>query len=339
MLVIDGKRYKRWLPQSERAFEEIVKEHAQDIFGDKSIYFDLKHKLHGSSIATIPDAYVITLDPDKLYIIEVELSTHPVWEHIMPQLGKFLATVRRPATRDRLRDELWREIQANNNFKEMLGQKGEAFKFLTDLVRKPLEVVVIIDSFVPELEDVEVALGANVTICEFTTFCREGMGLSDHAHYFEPLTPLKDGYPVLWQSLLDGVKSYGLPVKHRTNKRVYQPISTGRGGIHFEWIAYHNALGVELHFEQSDSEKNKKILKVFELKKSEIENKLGEPLVFDYSFHKRWTRLFVRKAYTENEVRPLIGEELKRWGIETMVKLYKACKPILDRLDKKSSGK
>lgn len=333
MLLIDGIRYERWSPPSESAFEEIVKEHARDIFGDNSIYFDLKHKLRGSNIATIPDAYVITLDPDKLCIVEVELSTHPVWEHIMPQLGKFLAAFKNPVTRNRLRDELWKEIQAYSSFKKMLGQKREVFKFLTDLLTKPPEVVVIVDQFVPELEDVEVALSANVTICEFTTFCREGIGLSDHAHQFEPLyTRPESSYRALWQSLLDGVKSYGIPVKHRINERVYQPISTGRAGIHFEWIAYHNALGVELHFERSDSAENKKLLQVFELKKTEIEDKVGESIVFDHSFHKRWTRLLVRKATAENEVPPLIGDELRRWGTETMVKLYEACKPILDSL-------
>ena len=33
MLLIDGVRYEAWIPPNEDEFEQVVKEHAKDIFG------------------------------------------------------------------------------------------------------------------------------------------------------------------------------------------------------------------------------------------------------------------------------------------------------------------
>lgn len=334
MLLIDGDKYERWMPASEEAFEEIVKEHAHDIFGDNSAYLDIKHKLIGSEIASIPDAYAITFDPDKLWIVELELSTHNVYDHIMPQLGKFLAALSRSATRDKLCNLLFNELQARSNVKETLGQRGEIHRFVFNLLTNPPHVLVIIDRLVPGLEDLEVALSADVTICEFATFCKEDLGLAAHCHQFEPLYLRSTyDYRLLWQSLIDGVKRHGIVAKNRINERGYQPISTGKAGIHFEWIAYHDALGVELHFERADPAVNRRLLKMFEQKKLEIEEKVNEPVLFDHSFHGRWTRLLMRKATVGTETPPRLGDAIRQWGVETMVKLYTVCKPLVDNLN------
>jgi hypothetical protein len=288
----------------------------------------------GAEIASIPDAYAITLDPDKLWIVELELSTHSVYGHIMPQLGRFLAALRRPATRDKLCNLLFSELQARHDVKETLGQRGEIHRFVFNLLGKPPQVLVIIDKLVPGLEDLEVALSADVTICEFATFCKPDLGLDAHCHQFEPLyLRTTYDYRVLWQSFIDGVRRHGIAAKHRINERNYQPISTGKAGIHFEWIAYHDALGVELHFERADTSVNRRLLRIFEQKKLEIEEKVGEPILFDHSFHRRWTRLFVRKATVGSETPPRLGNVIRQGGIETMVKLHAACKPLIDSLN------
>ncbi|MFQ5997150.1 MAG: DUF4268 domain-containing protein [Dehalococcoidales bacterium] len=109
-------------------------------------------------------------------------------------------------------------------------------------------------------------------------------------------------------------------------------VASGKAGIHFEWIAYHDALGVELHFELPDLAVNKRLLKIFEQKKLEIEERVGEPILFDHYFHKRWTRLLIRKATLGTETPPNLGDATRQWGIETMAKLYTVCKPLVDGL-------
>ena len=74
MLLIDGVKYGEWIPSSEDEFEQEIKKHAQDIFGENSMYFDIKHKLKSKAgTGTIPDGYVITFgDKPQLHIIEGE---------------------------------------------------------------------------------------------------------------------------------------------------------------------------------------------------------------------------------------------------------------------------
>ena len=82
--------YSYYEYQSEAEFEaEIVQQYAQ-IFGDRTIYIDIKKRI-GKGILTIPDGYLIDLsfiDDPRLYIIENELSTHTPYKHIGSQILK-----------------------------------------------------------------------------------------------------------------------------------------------------------------------------------------------------------------------------------------------------------
>ena len=98
MLLIDGVKYELWAPPNEDEFEQVVKEHTLEIFGEQSMYLDLKQKLKSrSGIGSIPDGYVIILgDSLQWHIIEVELSSHPLHEHIVPQVGRFISGISNP---------------------------------------------------------------------------------------------------------------------------------------------------------------------------------------------------------------------------------------------------
>jgi len=56
MLLIDDVKYDLWKPRIEDELEKMVKEHAQDIFGEHTVFFDLKKKLKTEAgIGSIPD--------------------------------------------------------------------------------------------------------------------------------------------------------------------------------------------------------------------------------------------------------------------------------------------
>lgn len=50
VLLIDDVRYELWTRPSEDDFEQMVKEHAQDIFGENACYFDHRQKLKKETI-------------------------------------------------------------------------------------------------------------------------------------------------------------------------------------------------------------------------------------------------------------------------------------------------
>jgi hypothetical protein len=193
ILLIDGVRYEKWRPTNEDEFERMVKEHAEDIFGEQSIYLDIKHKLKSKSgIGSIPDGYVIVFgDQTQWHIVEVELSTHPLYEHIVPQISKFINGIRNPSTQKDVVDALYREIDSDEfrrlQLKKAIGTT-ETYKFLSDLTSKPPVVTIIIEKRTEQLDDAISALAhSQIKVVEFQTFTREGIGLGVHAHLFAPL--------------------------------------------------------------------------------------------------------------------------------------------------------
>lgn len=192
MLLIDGVRYEEWKPASEDEFERIVREHAKDIFGEQSIYLE-KHKLRTTSgIGSIPDGYVIILGGEpQWHIVEVELSSHPLYDHIVPQISKFINGIKNPSTQKDIVSALYQEIDSDDFLKLRLKKAigtTETYKFLADLVSKPPVITIIIEKRTEQLNDAISALAhSQIKPFEFQTFIRDGVGLSVHAHLFEPL--------------------------------------------------------------------------------------------------------------------------------------------------------
>ncbi|MGQ9546095.1 MAG: restriction system modified-DNA reader domain-containing protein [Dehalococcoidia bacterium] len=192
LLLIDSARYEEWTPPNEDELERMVKEHAQDIFGEQSIFLE-KHKLRTKSgIGSIPDGYAITVgDKPHWHIVEVELSTHPLYDHIVQQVSKFINGIRNPSTQKDIVDALYREIDSDDflklRLKKAIGET-EIHKFLSDLVSKAPVVTIITEKHTEQLDDAISALAhAQIKIVEFQTFTRQGIGLGVHAHLFEPL--------------------------------------------------------------------------------------------------------------------------------------------------------
>jgi len=193
LLIVDGVKYKLWTPKKElEEFEPIVKKNVKDIFGENSIYFDLKQKLTSrAGVGSIPDGYVITLsDPPQWYVIEVELSTHPLYDHIVPQLSKFIHGIKTYESRRGITEALYEEIKSDVVLEALVKKRigsSEIYRFLTNLVSSPPILAVVIDEKTKELEEVCNSLPPiEKRIVEFKIFERIDAGIKN-AYLFEPL--------------------------------------------------------------------------------------------------------------------------------------------------------
>jgi len=193
VLLIDGVRYNLWIPPSEDDFEMLVKEHTNDIFGERCVYLDVKKTLRSKSgIGSIPDAYMVVVDGNPTWhIIEVELSTHPLFEHIVTQVSKFLSGIKNPYSQRQLAEALYTEIERNDFLKLRLRKNigsSEVHKFLSDTIATEPTLTVIIDKETEELREALAMVPCQrKRVIEFETFTRENVGLAVHAHMFEPL--------------------------------------------------------------------------------------------------------------------------------------------------------
>jgi hypothetical protein len=91
MLLIDGVTFSEWTDLKEDELEAIVVEHARDLFGEQTEYFNVKKQVEACFDRNrIPDGYVIDFKNLQWHIVEVGLSAHSVDQHIREQVNDFI---------------------------------------------------------------------------------------------------------------------------------------------------------------------------------------------------------------------------------------------------------
>jgi hypothetical protein len=200
MLLIDGVRYELWTPPSEDEFERVVEKHAEEVFGKDAKYFDLKHRLASrSGTGSIPDGYVITLgDKPKVQVVELELASHSL-QHIVSQIVNIINGIENSYTQQKICNAIEDGINEDDIFATKVAKaiKPVAIhRFLSDSFSNTLPIInIIIDQSWPALDEAVSKISPPPKIIEFQTFAREGVGLSVHAHLFEPLYQPRNKIP------------------------------------------------------------------------------------------------------------------------------------------------
>ena len=91
----EGNLFRSHIFKKESAFESVVVDLADQIFGTSTIHINKKKGLRGSDILTIPDGYLIDLTEaqnPKLFVIENEIVSHDPFRHIGIQMLKFVTS-------------------------------------------------------------------------------------------------------------------------------------------------------------------------------------------------------------------------------------------------------
>jgi len=185
MLIVDGVEYRSCTPSSEAELESFVEAHSKRIFGEDSLYFPVKTRLKSlGGVGSIPDGYVLNLSkPYRWSIVEVELSSHRIFEHIVPQLNKFVLGIRDPDSRKRivraLYDEITSDAVTEAYVRTVIGS-GEIYRFLSDTIDKPPTLLVVIDEKTRELEEACDSIPIDdKRIVEFRVFERVDAGIKN----------------------------------------------------------------------------------------------------------------------------------------------------------------
>jgi hypothetical protein len=121
---------------SEEDFEDEVMENYKMIFGDNSIYIDLKKKL-GNRIC---DGFVYDKNLNRLIIVENELCIHDLWSHIIPQIIGFFNAIRTEDVKMKLKYNV--DWGINDSEKLML---------IESIDKSDFDIVVVIDKMTPEI--------------------------------------------------------------------------------------------------------------------------------------------------------------------------------------------
>jgi len=158
---LNGENFEQVIYAKEDAFEQLVAQNAQTIFGDKAIYIDTKKKISTSSLGgTIPDGFLIDLsdsDDPQFYLVEAELQSHDFFKHIFPQITKFFAFYRDSKQRHKLIETMFAVFQEDSaltkKLRDLIGAK-EIYKFLKDTIDNSQNILIVIDGSKPEFGEI-----------------------------------------------------------------------------------------------------------------------------------------------------------------------------------------
>lgn len=188
-LLSNNRTYKYYGYTLEGEFEKVIVENAKQIFGNNTVYIDIKKKI-GDSIVTIPDGYLIDFsfaEKPRLYIIENEISTHDPYKHIGSQLLKF--GIGYKASGRNIKKHILDFLLANKGYYDFVEKRSKiaGFRnidaFLDAIIFDiPIAAIVIIDKVSEELENVLGQLTMDTDIIEFQTFVDN----EDRVHKFMP---------------------------------------------------------------------------------------------------------------------------------------------------------
>ncbi len=168
--------------KDERALEDVVVRHAKDIFGERTLYFNLKSKIRSKSdIAGIPDGYLMDFsDPNstRFFLVENELERHEVFDHIVAQVMRFSEAFDYGSKR-KIRDLLYDEIKADEDLARQFkafAHDQNVYRVLDEMIHSDFGIVIVIDRSSPQLTRVRSALegvAAEIRILELMQFSRE----------------------------------------------------------------------------------------------------------------------------------------------------------------------
>jgi len=196
MLLVDGIKYNLFVPKDERQeLQPVVKQLSKEIFGPNSIYFEIEHTLRSSAgIGAKPEGFVIDIRNEQWYIVEVELSKHNPYDHIVNQLTRFINGIDNLKVKNSIVSSLYKLINKDELQRFLIEKRvgRDIHHWLTRLISKTPKIVVIIEEKTPAVIEACKILTASfeTQILELKTFTRENAE-NIRAYLFEPLYVIK----------------------------------------------------------------------------------------------------------------------------------------------------
>jgi len=186
----NGRLFRPYVYEKEEEFEDWVGKLADQIFGQSTIYVDVKKRM-GNDIVTIPDGYVVDMtqvDRPRLFVVENEIVGHDPFKHIGIQLLKFATSF--DEARPQVRKFLMTQIASS---KPQLARLEEYTRrstvrnvdaYLDHAVEGDFHGLVVIDEARHELHRVIEKIRADVSVLELRTFISDD---GERLHQFDTL--------------------------------------------------------------------------------------------------------------------------------------------------------
>ena len=172
-----GKLFEAVSFKREDEFERCVVDLADRIFGQSTIYVDVKKRVHGNNIISVPDGYVVDLaDPQspKLFVVENEIVSHDPFKHIGIQMLRFATSFEDAQTlvRNFLMEEIGKSPEAMARLEAGCKQSScrNVDNYLDQAVYGGFRGLVVIDEARHELHRVIEKIRSNISVLELKAY-------------------------------------------------------------------------------------------------------------------------------------------------------------------------
>ncbi len=177
-IIKDHIEYKEYNYEGdENTFEKDVIAHDREIFGENMIYIDIKKRLKPNKRqdGTIPDGYLLDLSQPRLYLVENELRSHGIKEHIAPQLTNFFLNYK--DSLDKIKETVIEYLNMIHYDVDTFCQNNK-FRNIDDLltsimINNKLGVYIIIDDADYRLQDLKNCFAFDIEILEFKKYIND----------------------------------------------------------------------------------------------------------------------------------------------------------------------
>jgi hypothetical protein len=157
-VIIYGERKFRLVPfSSEQELETVVQRNSELIFGPDSIYLPKSLIRTSDGAGTIPDGVVVDIALQRWFIVEAELISHSVWNHIAPQVAKQIIAASQQASRRAHTELVVNRVKENSTFREKFENSNvpeiDIRQFLANIFDREPIVAIPIDDVNTDLRD------------------------------------------------------------------------------------------------------------------------------------------------------------------------------------------
>ena len=156
MLIFNDKIYLKDNFNSEFELEELINKHYNKFFGKYSIYVPQIKVSSTAGTSSIPDGFAIDFEKKIWYVVEIELKSHGVWSHIIPQVSKHLVAVNNPLEKRKIMEIFSNLIKDSDSLKELIKEVGisteDLWRELENIIDKNPILTIIIDGIPADLK-------------------------------------------------------------------------------------------------------------------------------------------------------------------------------------------
>ena len=178
-IVKGNKKFVEYIYKKESEFEKDIIKNSKELFGNNTYYIDIKKLIKSkTNSGTIPDGYLLDCTYEKepkLYIVENELKSHSIKEHIAPQLTQFYFNYR--GNFQKIKGVVIKCLEKEEiNIDNIAINAGfrNADDMLTHLIyNEEIRVIIPIDEVTEELNSLKKMFRFNIEIKQFKKYISE----------------------------------------------------------------------------------------------------------------------------------------------------------------------